>query len=233
MFKNNLLSTPALNLSSRICSDSERGLLGVAVDPQFNSNRYVYLFYTFDKFNNCATNTANVPVNRVSRFTLSTNNVIDPQSERVLINNIPSYAGNHNGGDLGFGKDGLLYVSVGDGGCDYAGNSGCAASNDAARDKHALLGKMLRITKTGGIPTGNPFRGANTARCNVSGRTQVGKTCQEIFATGLRNPFRIAFAPNVTGTKFFINDVGQDAWEEIDQSRRGADYGWNSVKENA
>lgn len=227
MFKNNLLSTPALNLSSRICSDSERGLLGVAVDPQFNSNRYVYLFYTFDKFNNCATNTANVPVNRVSRFTLSTNNVIDPQSERVLINNIPSYAGNHNGGDLGFGKDGLLYVSVGDGGCDYAGNSGCAASNDAARDKHALLGKMLRITKTGGIPTGNPFRGANTARCNVSGRTQVGKTCQEIFATGLRNPFRIAFAPNVTGTKFFINDVGQDAWEEIDQSRCGADYGWN------
>jgi glucose/arabinose dehydrogenase len=228
VFKNSLLATPALNLSSRLCSDSERGLLGVAVDPQFASNRYVYLYYTFDKFNNCATQTTNVPVNRVSRFTLPTSNVIDPQSEKVLINNIPSYAGNHNGGDVGFGKDGLLYISVGDGGCDYAGNSGCASSNDAARDKHALLGKILRITKTGGIPSGNPFRGTNTARCNVSGRIQAGKTCQEIFATGLRNPFRIAFDPNVTATKFFINDVGQDTWEEIDQGRRGADYGWNS-----
>jgi glucose/arabinose dehydrogenase len=226
VFKNGLLSTPALNLSSRICSDSERGLLGVAVDPQFASNRYIYLFYTFDKFDNCATQTTNVPVNRVSRFTLPNSNVIDPGSEKILINNIPSYAGNHNGGDLGFGKDGLLYVSVGDGGCDYAG-SGCAEDNDAARDKHALLGKILRITKSGGIPASNPFTGTTTARCNVSGRTQVGKTCQEIFATGLRNPFRMGFDPNVTNTKFFINDVGQDAWEEIDRGVKGADYGWN------
>jgi glucose/arabinose dehydrogenase len=227
VYRNGLLSTPALNLSSRICSDSERGLLGVAVDPQFTSNRYIYLYYTFDKFDNCASQTTNVPVNRVSRFTLPSSNIIDPQSERVLINNIPSYAGNHNGGDLGFGKDGFLYVSVGDGGCDYAG-SGCAENNNAARDKHALLGKILRITKSGGIPATNPFRGTNTARCNVSGRTQVGKTCQEIFATGLRNPFRIGFDPNVTSTRFFINDVGQNAWEEIDQGRRGADYGWNT-----
>lgn len=227
VFKNGLLATPTLNLSSRLCSDSERGLLGVAVDPQFASNRYIYLFYTFDKFDNCATQTTNVPVNRVSRFTLPTSNVIDPQSEKILINNIPSYAGNHNGGDVGFGKDGLLYISVGDGGCDYAGNSGCGEDNDAARDKHALLGKILRITKSGGIPTTNPYTGTNTVRCNVSGRTQAGKTCQEIFATGLRNPFRVAFDPNITGTKFFINDVGQNTWEEIDQGRRGADYGWN------
>jgi glucose/arabinose dehydrogenase len=227
VFKNSLISTPALNLTSKICSDGERGLLGVAVDPKFASNRYIYLFYTFKKSGNCNTNTSNVPVNRVSRFILPSTNVIDPKSEKVLINNIPSYGGNHNGGDLNFGKDGLLYISVGDGGCDYAGNSGCAEDNNAARDRNALVGKILRITPSGDIPTSNPFRGTNTARCNITGKTQTGKTCQEIFATGLRNPFRIAFDSNASGTKFYINDVGQDTWEEIDLGKSGADYGWN------
>ena len=121
---------------------------------------------------------------------------------------IPSPSGNHNAGDLRFGNDGYLYVSVGDGGCDYAGNSGCAGANDASRDQHALVGKILRITSTGGIPPTNPFQGAGTARCNVTGRTTAGNKCQETFAWGLRNPFRIAFDPNTTATRFFINDVG-------------------------
>jgi glucose/arabinose dehydrogenase len=86
--------------------------------------------------------------------TLSTGNVASGQT--VLIDNIPSTAGNHNAGDVQFGKDSYLYVSVGDGGCDYANNSGCAGSNDASRDEHSLVGKILRITRDGTIPPDNP-----------------------------------------------------------------------------
>jgi glucose/arabinose dehydrogenase len=225
-----LVATPALNLNARLCTNSERGLLGVAVDPQFTTNNFIYLFYTFNKFNTCPTGqptNASNPVNRVARFTLGANNTVDPASEVVLIDNIHSPNGNHNGGDLHFGKDGYLYVSVGDGGADYAGNSGGAGANDAARDRHVLLGKILRITRDGAIPPTNPFQGAGTGRCNVTGSTAQGNWCQEIYATGLRNPFRIAFDPNASATRFFINDVGQNAWEEIDEGQAGADYGWN------
>ena len=98
-----LLTTPAFDLAARLCTNSERGLLGVAVDPAFATNRFIYVYYTFNKFNTCTTNIANVAVNRVSRFTLPDTNVVDPASERVLVDNIPSTAGNHNGGDLHFG----------------------------------------------------------------------------------------------------------------------------------
>jgi glucose/arabinose dehydrogenase len=222
-----LLATPALDLSSRVCSNSERGLLGVAVDPKFALNHFIYAYYTSNKFNSCATGSPLSPVNRIARFVLADDNTVDFASGTVLVDDIPSWAGTHNGGDVGFGKDGQLYVSVGDGGCDYAGNSGCAAQNDAARDQHVLLGKILRITPSGGIPADNPFQGAGTARCNVTGRTSAGSRCQETYAWGLRNPFRIAFDPNAAGTRFYINDVGQNAWEEIDLGTAGADYGWN------
>jgi glucose/arabinose dehydrogenase len=202
-------------------------LLGVAVDPAFASNRYIYVFYTYNKFGVCAQDTPQSPVNRVARFTLPPSNVIDPATERILIDNVPSPHGSHNGGDLQFGKDGYLYVSIGDGDCDYATPTNCQALNDAARDQHILLGKILRITKTGGIPASNPFVGTDSARCNLTGRTDPGKKCQETFAWGLRNPFRIAFDPNATGTRFFINDVGQNTWEEINTGKAGADYGWN------
>jgi glucose/arabinose dehydrogenase/PKD repeat protein len=234
VYKNGaLVSAPAIDLSSKVCSDHERGLLGVAVDPQFASNRRIYLYYTFNKSGSCPVNdasspaSASSPVNRVSQFILPDSNVIAPSSEQVLIDNIPSPAGIHNAGDLQFGKDGKLYVSVGDGGCDYAGNSGCGSLNDAARDRHVLLGKILRISTSGGIPSGNPYQGADSARCNLTGRTTAGKWCQETFASGLRNPFRIAFDPNVPYTRFFINDVGQNTWEEINLGKGGADYGWN------
>lgn len=144
-----------------------------------------------------------------------------------MIDNIHSPAGNHNGGDLHFGKDNLLYISVGDGGCDYAGNSGCAGENDAARDRHVMLGKILRVTSDGAIPSNNPFQVENSGRCNVTGSTTSGNWCQEIYATGLRNPFRISFDSNADDTRFFINDVGQNVWEEIDEGLIGADYGWN------
>jgi glucose/arabinose dehydrogenase/PKD repeat protein len=222
-----LLPTPALDLSARTCTDRERGMQGIAVDPEFPTNHYVYIYYTFDPSGVCSVGTPNAPYNRLSRFVLGDNQIIDPATERVLIDAIPAPEGVHNGGDVHFGKDGFLYVSTGDGGCDYAADSGCFLANDASRDLHALVGKILRITAAGGIPPGNPYVGAGTARCNVEGRTTPGTKCQETFASGLRNPFRIAFDPNAPGTRFFVNDVGEQTWEEIDLGAAGADYGWN------
>jgi len=216
----------ALDLSAAACSDSERGLLGVAVDPSFATNHFIYLYYTFKKSGSCPYNSPSSPVNRVARFTLPDTNVIDVATQLVLIDNIPSPNGNHNGGDLHFARNGYLYVSVGDGGCDYLGNSGCGGGNDAARDRNVLLGKLLRITATGGIPPGNPYTGTKSARCNA-GATMPGLKCQETFAWGFRNPFRFAIDPNGTGNVAYVNDVGQDTWEEVDQATAGADYGWN------
>ncbi len=222
-----LLPTPALTFpASQICANSERGLLGVAVDPAFAENRYVYLFYTRNVTGSCATG-SNEPRNRVSRFVLPDSNVVDPASETVLVDNIRSFGGNHNAGDLRFGRDGYLYVSTGDGGTDYAGDSGSAGSNDASRDEFHLLGKVLRITRDGGIPASNPFQGAGTGRCNVTGETTPGSRCQETFAWGFRNPFRFATDPNAAGTRIFVNDVGQGVREEIDALASGADFGWN------
>jgi glucose/arabinose dehydrogenase len=212
--------------SAQICSNSERGLLGVATDPLFLANGYVYVFYTRNTGSGC--------VNRVSRFTMS-GHTFAMASELVLVDNMPSTAGNHNAGDVAFAKDGYLYVTIGDGGCDYAGG-GCAGSNDASRDEFTLTGKVLRVgvNRSGTsindatfIPATNPFQGAGTARCQVTGRTTPGNRCQETFAWGFRNPFRFAFDPNAAGTRFYVNDVGQSTWEEIDLAQPGADYGWN------
>jgi glucose/arabinose dehydrogenase/PKD repeat protein len=200
-----LLGTPALDFGSGICSDNERGLLGIVADPAFAANHFIYLYYTAATASGC--------MNRVSRFVLSNDNVVDPSSESILIN-IPSPGGFHNGGDVHFGKDGYLYVSVGDG-------------TLGGRDPSVLLGKILRVTSDGGIPADNPFLGADSARCNLTGRTDPGKICQETYSWGLRNPFRIAFDPNASGARFYINDVGQNTWEEIDLGQAGADYGWN------
>jgi glucose/arabinose dehydrogenase len=230
VYKNGeLLQTPALDIEADVCSNSERGLLGVAVDPNFETNNRIYLYYTYKKYGVCPDHkpaNPNNPVNRVSRFTM-TGDIANLGSEEVLVNNIPSPNGNHNAGDLKFGKDGNLYISVGDGGCDYREPTKCQTENDASRDRHVLLGKILRITPDGGIPQGNPYTGDNSARCSVNGRTGRGKNCRETFARGLRNPFRMAFNPDAAGTSFRINDVGAATWEEIDRGKAGADYGWN------
>jgi len=238
-----LVATPAITFNTaasgadpKICTASERGLLGVAVDPKFASNGYVYLFYTARNGSTCATGitygTATVydatgrPVNRVSRFVLGSNDVIDPASETIIVNNMPSPGGNHNAGDLHFGKDGYLYISIGDGGTDYAGDSGSGGANDAARDKHVLTGKILRVTSTGGIPPDNPFVGSGSGVCAITGATTSGNHCRETYAWGLRNPFRIALDPNAATTRFYLNDVGQGVWEEVDELQAGADFGW-------
>jgi glucose/arabinose dehydrogenase len=253
-----------LNLPIDACTDGERGLLGVAVDPDFGSpsgdSDFVYLYYTRATGDGCA--------NRVSRFPLRADDTLG--QEQVLIDNIASPVPNHNAGDLHFGRDELLYISVGDGGQDLQTPENVQDRNGNARRLDILNGKILRIERDGGIPPSNPFTGDGTRRCNAGAATQraskgvtaearrhhnhkqkqkhkhkhkhrkrqrrddhhgtpPGPVCQEIFATGLRNPFRFAFDPNDTAgaQRFFINDVGGSAWEEIDEGKAGADYGWN------
>lgn len=217
-----LLPTPALHLA--VCSGGERGLLGFTHDPQFAANGRVYAFYT-----RVAPGAPGRCVNRVSAFTM-TGNTISPASERVLIDNISSVNGNHNAGDIDIGRDGYLYISTGDAGRDPRGDSGSGGSNDAARDLSLLNGKILRLNRFTGAPApGNPLTALGAVACASRGNTATtpGTWCQELFAWGLRNPFRFAFDPNSPSTRFFINDVGQGAREEVDVGAIGADYGWN------
>lgn len=215
---NTLLATPALTLT--VCANRERGFLGVAVDPNFASNNYIYVFYTYNKFNQCPdgepSNPSN-PVNRVSRFTLPASNIISPATELVLVDNMLSLAGNHNGGDVQFGADGKLYISVGDSG----------TGGSYARLTSSLNGKILRVNTDGTYPTDNPYASASgVRRCGDPAGVPPGTgPCGEVFAFGLRNPWRIAFRPN--SNQFYINDVGEATWEEIDDGVSGADYGWN------
>ncbi|HYF62875.1 MAG TPA: PQQ-dependent sugar dehydrogenase [Herpetosiphonaceae bacterium] len=211
-----LIAQPALDLSGVVCDDVERGLLGVAVDPSFASNHFLYLYYTRNKHGGCATgeSAANRPVNRASRFVLD-GTAVNPASEVVLVDNILSVYGNHNAGDMAFGADGRLYISIGDGG-----------AGGPADDLDKLAGKILRVNPDGTIPADNPWASqSGSRRCgDPAGVPAGGGPCKEIFAYGLRNPFRMAFQPGTSA--FYINDVGYDAWEEIDLGARGANYGW-------
>ncbi len=187
-----LLATPFLTLA--VSSNSERGLLGIAFDPAFASTQHVYLYYTLV---HPATGT---PKNRVSRFTAS-GDVVVPGSELVLVDQIPSDAGNHNAGCVRFGLDGKLYIPTGDGG----------ANANNSQNLGNLAGKILRIEPAGGIPQDHPFVNTPGAR-------------GEIFCYGLRNPFRFQFRPG-TNT-MYIADVGQDTWEEVNVGQAGGNYGW-------
>lgn len=214
-----LLAQPALTLSAGICTDGERGLESIAVDPDFANTRYIYVYQTAPAANNSCTGA----VNRVLRYTLTNNIASTPL---ILLDNIPTGGGYHNGGDLKFGADGLLYVSVGDGGSQLGGGAN-GANNDNARNRSILNGKILRIARDGTIPASNPYvNTGGSVICSNSAPNKTGGWCRETFAWGLRNPFRMAFK-NGTNT-FYINDVGQNAWEEINLGVIGADYGWNT-----
>ncbi len=207
---------------TNLCSNGERGLLGLAPDPGFLGNGFVYVYYT-----RIAGGAPGGCVNRVSRFQM-VGDTIDPASEYVLLDNISSVNGNHNGGDLDVGSDGNLYVAIGDAGRDPRGDSGSAGSNDAAQDLSLLNGKILRITLDGQPAPGNPLTGPGTQRCAVRGNLPTTPTtsCQELFAWGLRNPYRIAFDRNDGSGRFFINDVGQSTFEEVNEGSVGRNYGW-------
>jgi len=199
-----------IDISARVVSGGERGLLGMAFHPDFgNGNFDVYLSYTGD-------NGGLESV--VSRFGSNDNGqTLDPTVETVLLT-IPQEFGNHNGGQLAFGPDGLLYAGWGDG-----GNAG--DPNDRAQDTSNLLGTITRIDVDSAIPyaipAGNPFA-ANAANPCTNGFG--GGDCPEILAWGLRNPWRWSF-DRQTGA-LWVGDVGQGAWEEIDIIQSGNNYGW-------
>jgi glucose/arabinose dehydrogenase len=191
--KNNaLLSQPFLTVG--VNTAGERGLLGVAFDPDYQSNRFVYVYYT----------TATEPIhNRVSRFTASSTNpdVVQGGSEQPILNLPTLGSAVHNGGAIHFGNDGRLYVAVGE-------NSVPANSQSL----NTPLGKLLRINRDGSIPTDNPFYSQTTG------------VSRAILALGLRNPYN--FAVDSFAGRIHVNDVGQDAWEEVNLGKTGANYGW-------
>lgn len=220
-----LLPNPAIDLSPVVCTLGDEALGGVAVHPNFTLNHYIYLYYTYKKFGTCNINSPDDPVNRLSRFYLPENNSASPASEVVLLDTPPLPSYDHMGDDLQFGRDGLLYLTIGDG-----GSACCSSTPRAPEDPGVLLGKVVRLTDSGGIPPGNPFTGSDSARCNLNGvpptGSPLGTKCQEVFAMGLRNPFRAAFDPNNSSIRYFVNDVGENTWEEVNLGAAGADYGW-------
>jgi glucose/arabinose dehydrogenase len=208
------------NLSGRLNSapnspSDERGLLGMAFHPDWPANPRVYLFYT-------GTHSTLGLVDRVSEFrSTDGGNTLAPDTELVLLE-VDDPEGNHNGGNIAFGPDGMLYIGIGDGG--GAGDQHGATGN--GQDLTTLLGKMLRINVSGAsqatpytIPPTNPF--AANPRCTGG---HGDERCPEIYAYGFRNPWRWSF-DRVSG-ELWLNDVGQSALEEVDRVVLGGNYGW-------
>jgi glucose/arabinose dehydrogenase len=207
-----VLAEPFLDITDRVNSDGfEQGLLSMAFDPEFAESGLFYLGYT-----------GKPQTNEVARFQVSKDdpNLADPDSEVTLLS-IDDPFENHNGGLVMFGPDGYLYVGLGDGGAggDPEGNG---------QDLGTLLGSILRLDVSGGtdsddppyaIPDDNPF-------------VDDPDALPEIWAYGLRNPWRFSF-DRETGD-LWIADVGQNAWEEVDfqpaDSPGGENYGWNIME---
>lgn len=197
-----LAPQPFLDITGLVGSDNtEQGLLGLAFHPRFRQNGFFYVDYTDVRGNTV-----------IARYHADPGSMAaDPNSEHVILR-VQQPFPNHNGGQLAFGPDGMLYIGLGDG-----GSQGDPNGNGQSLD--TLLAKVLRIDVDAGDPYGIP---ANNPFARGGGRP-------EIWAYGLRNPWRFAF-DRLTGD-LYIADVGQDAWEEIDfqpaGSPGGANYGWN------
>jgi glucose/arabinose dehydrogenase len=200
-----LATRPFLDIRSLVSVAEEMGLLGVAFHPNFASSGRLYVNYV-RTLGNGQIQTV------ISEFQVSATdpNQADPNSERILLT-VDQPFGNHKGGQLVFGPDGFLYIGLGDGGSggDPLGNG---------QSLNTLLGKMLRIDVDSAlpyaVPPDNPFAS--------------GGGLPEIFAYGLRNPWRFSF--DRASGQLFVGDVGQDAYEEIDIVRKGGNYGWNTME---
>ena len=190
-----LLATPFVSLN--VDSTGERGLLGVAFDPNFQINPLCLCLLHRPRL---AGPQPRQPVHGQRRTSPSPGSEVD-----LLDLNSLSSATNHNGGAIHFGPDGKLYIGVGEN-----------ANGANAQSLNNLLGKILRINPDGSIPTDNPFYNQTTG------------VNRAIWAIGLRNPFTFAFQPG-TG-RMFIDDVGQNTWEEIDDGIAGSNYGWPATE---
>lgn len=212
-----VLPTPFLDISSRMVSLSpnydERGLLGLAFHPGYSTNGRFFVFYS------APTTDANDDAAILAEFKVSSTNanVADASSQRILLSvEKPDF--NHNGGCVSFGQDGYLYVSYGDGG----GEADEHGTYGNAQNLSTVLGKLIRINVDSGspygIPSDNPFVSTPGAR-------------PEIYALGLRNPFRFSFDRGGTH-QGFLADVGQEVWEEVNLIRKGGNYGWRMMEGN-
>ncbi len=221
LFKDGALQpTPVIDLRGRVNSSQDRGLLSFAVDPHFAHNGYLYLLYTYD---NDATDDTGPKTGRLARYTM-VGDTASPASEVVLLGTvvgdscgafpkgtdcIPSDASTHSVADLAVASDGTLFVALGD------GTRADIVDDQAllAQDTDWLGGKLLRITRTGEGVASNPF---------WNGDPNANRS--KVWATGLRNPFRLSLHP-VTGTPY-VGDVGWNYWEEVHVATAGANLGW-------
>jgi glucose/arabinose dehydrogenase len=215
-----------LDISNVVCETGERGLESVAPHPNFDTttNPYIWVFYSFNKHGGCAEDGTTGAVMRLSRFTCmagGNSNDCDINSEMVFLETGSFPFDHHNGGEIAFGKDGLLYATIGDGG-----------EMDTAQQRHNLFGTIVRLNPDNTIPATNPYVGeANSVRCGMVGgySGDVDAKCSEIFAYGVRNPFRLLMNPNVDHVEFYLCDVGAGMWEEVTiggARHAGANYGW-------
>jgi glucose/arabinose dehydrogenase len=208
-----LRAAPFVDLAPRIVVGGEQGLLGLAFHPNFAANGRLFVDYT----------RAGDGAEVISELTASADRgSANPASERVLLTVADPYI-NHNGGQLAFGPDGYLYIGMGDG-----GGGGDPLGNGQSRK--TLLGKILRIDVNGPHASGKQYAIPNT-NPYAAGGTSPGAGLPEIWAYGLRNPWRFSFDRG-TGD-LYIGDVGQNAWEEIDRQPAGfggQNYGWNAFE---
>ncbi len=202
--RNNAVVTKGefIDIEDRVDMNREKGLLGMAFHPLFSENGKVYLSYT-------GTCPSGGVCSYISEFLLmSGQHALDPNTERELIR-LEQPFNNHNGGQITFGPDGMLYIGFGDGG------SGGDPLNHG-QNTNTLLGALLRIDVDGntpyGIPEDNPFSDGKAGR-------------PEIYAYGLRNPWRWSFDRNTL--ELWLADVGQHSWEEVNIIKPGGNYGWN------
>jgi len=209
------VETPFLDISDRIVVEGEKGLLGLAFHPDFANNGRFFVYYSGPL--SPAGPEGWDHTNYVSEFTVTPGeDVADPASEIVLLA-MDHPQGNHNAGMLAFGPDGYLYISVGDGGGGNDNQAGHVEGGNGQDITQNLLGSILRIdVNMPGmyqIPSDNPFTGSDGL--------------DEIFAYGLRNPYRFSFDPE---GNIIVADAGQELYEEINVVQAGGNYGWN-IKE--
>ncbi|NIV17376.1 MAG: hypothetical protein GWN47_02970 [Woeseiaceae bacterium] len=206
--------TTYLDLSGIVRTASEGGLLGMAFHPDYPAVAEIFLSYTV---NGTSTEMRSV-FSRVMLDDVASPSAIGAGSVEQVLLEVDQFASNHNGGDIAFGADDLLYIGLGDGG-------GANDPQETGQDTTRLLGSFLRLDVIGtgadyNIPAGNPFSG--NAKC---GPGINANSCPEIYAWGFRNPWRWSFDP-ATGV-LWAGDVGQGTWEEIDQVEVGNNYGWD------